>query len=303
MVGGTGFVGSYLVDELIAAGHRPNLLVRPGSEAKVAKPGACRTVAGELNDDDRIRELMTGCEAAVYLVGILREDRARGVTFDALQREGAQRTMDIARAAGVERFGLLSANGVRPDGNAYQVSKWRAEQHLGASGMAATILRPSVLFGDPCGRMEFCTQLRDEMIGLPLPAPLFFDGLAVSRAGRFLMSPVHVGDVARVLVRSLEATPATSATHVLCGPDALEWREIIRRIAAACGRSKLALPAPALPLRIAATLLDSHPWFPITRDQLDMLLEGNTGDSGDVFGTLRIEPTRFAAENLAYLAS
>ena len=48
----------------------------------------CRVVSGDLDDDDALRETLDGCDAAVYLVGVLREDPARGTTFDALQRRG-----------------------------------------------------------------------------------------------------------------------------------------------------------------------------------------------------------------------
>ena len=41
IIGGTGFVGGYLVDALLDAGHEPALLVRPGSEDKVRRRDAC----------------------------------------------------------------------------------------------------------------------------------------------------------------------------------------------------------------------------------------------------------------------
>ena len=301
IIGGTGFIGSYVVDQLVDAGHEPRLLVRRGSEAKVRHPEKCRIVTGDLTEVDRVRETIAGCDAAVYLVGILREDPARGVTFEAMQQRGAESAIDVAREAGVRRFVLLSANGVHVQGCPYQQTKWQAEQYLKSSGLAATVLRPSVVFGDPRGRMEFCTQLRDQMIRPPVPAPLFFDGLAVREAGRFKLSPIHVRDVARVLVQSLGDTSDRSDTLTLCGPRALEWREIIRTIAAATGGRKLALPVPAAPVRIAARLLGAQRWFPITEDQIDMLLAGNSGDSSAVFSRFGIEPASFDAEHLAYL--
>ena len=301
IVGGTGFVGSYVVDELVAAGHEPRLLVRQGSESKVVRTGSVRVVSGDLDDVESIRRTVEGCDAVVYLVGILREDARRGVTFDALQRRGAERVVDLARASGVDRFALLSANGVARAGTAYQTTKWQAERYVEASGMRSIILRPSVVFGDPRGRIEFCTQLRDELFRLPVPAPLFFDGVSFWRAGRFRMSPVHVRDVARVLVAALDGAGAGSEVHVLGGPEALEWREIIARIGAALGKRKLALPAPAMVVRGAARMLDSEPWFPITCDQLDMLLAGNVGESSAVFARFGVEPTAFSPANLAYL--
>ena len=79
------------------------------------------------------------------------------------------------------------------------------------------------------------------------------------------------------------------------------WKEIIRTIAAATGKQKLMLPAPACAVRAAASLLDSQAWFPITREQIDMLMEGNTCDSNEIFALLDIEPTTFDSASLAYL--
>ena len=303
LFGGTGFIGSYTVDELLTAGHEPRLMVRSGAEAGTLQAKNCTVITGDVNDDRSVRDTLADCEAAVYSIGILREHPARGVTFDALQRAAAVRVIEMAREAGVRRFVMMSANGVETRSNEYQSSKLDAERCLAAARLAGTVLRPSVVFGDPRGRNEFCTQLRDQLIASPLPAPMFFDGLRPSQAGRFRMSPVHVADVARVLVRALEHNTSDFEVLPLCGPEPLEWREIIRRIAAAVGRRKLTLPAPALPLRLLAKVLQSHEWFPLTADQLDMLLAGNTGDSSDVFARFGIDPIPFDTPNLAYLQS
>ena len=116
------------------------------------------------------------------------------------------------------------------------------------------------------------------------------------------MSPIHVRDVAECFVRAL-AEPATiGQTYALCGTEAVAWPEIIRRIAAACGRRKLILPAPVPLLKLVAALLDRFEFFPVTRDQLTMLVEGNTGDSRAVFELLGVQPASFEGDSLAYLA-
>lgn len=300
LFGGTGFVGSYLVDALIAAGHRPNLLVRAGSDDRVRRAPDCGLVHGDIGDPEAVAEVLQGCDAAIYNIGILREYPSRGITFHALQYEGAKSAIDAARKAGVQRFVLMSANGVDARATAYQESKFQAELHLKQSGLAGTVFRPSVVFGDPRGRMEFCTQLRDDMIRPPIPAPNFFAGWSPARGG-FSMSPVHVEDVAQAFVRSLENEETIGGCYPLCGPEALPWPEIIRSIAAACGRRKLVLPVPVGPVRLIASIFDRFEFFPVTRDQLTMLLQGNTGDSRAIFGLLGIAPRFFDAEGLGYL--
>ena len=300
LFGGTGFVGSYVIDALLAAGHDPVPLVRPGSEYKVRQAGRCRLVPGDVDNAAAIASALKSCDAAIFLIGILRERPKKGITFEALQYEAARRVIDAASGQGVRRLLLMSANGVSADGTAYESTKFRAERYLAASALDGTVFRPSVVFGDPRGRTEFCTQLRDQMVRPPLPAPAFFTGIS-PRRGTFSMTPVHVRDVAAAFVGSLDDPGTIGETFPLGGPDTLAWPEILRRIADACGRRKLILPVPVLPIRLAAAALDRFPFFPVTRDQLDMLVKGNVVTSQRLFERFGIEPAGFSAAELAYL--
>ncbi len=302
LFGGTGYVGSYLVDTLLANDMHPVLLVRPGSEDRVAQSAHCTIVSGDIDDREAINRVAAASDALIYNIGILREFPNRGITFERLHYTGACHTMDAATDNGVRRFLLMSANGVKADGTGYQSSKHRAESYLKECDLDWTILRPSVLFGEPRGRMEFATQLATDIIDAPLPAPLFYPGLLPFNAGSFMMSPVHVTDVATAFVRALQDPQSIGQTLHLGGPESISWKEILRRLAAAKGRSKLMLPAPALGVSAAAALLERFEDFPITRDQIRMLLEGNTCSADDL-RRLGIEPRSFSIDELAYLAS
>jgi uncharacterized protein YbjT (DUF2867 family) len=298
--GGTGFVGSYLIDALVDAGHEPSVLVRRGSEHKVRHADRCRLVSGEIDDKAAIASTLENSDVAIYLIGILRENPPAGITFKALQLDGACRVIDAAKAKGVRRFLLMSANGVRKDGTTYQRTKFEAEQYLAYSKLPGTVFRPAVIFGDPRGRMEFGTQLRDEMIRLPVPAPAFFSGLLPSR-GSFSMTPVFVEDVALAFSRSLHNEAVVSRTLKLGGSEELSWREIIQRVAAASGRRKLIVPVPVMPVRLAAALLDRFDFFPLSRDELTMLMEGNSVTTQRDFEMLGIKPVAMTVDQLAYL--
>lgn len=304
LFGGTGFVGSYIVDELIRNEHQPVLLVRSGSESKVRHRDRCHLVSGDIQDSDAIRKTLEGCDVAIYLIGILRESPGKGITFEEMQYRGARRTIDLAVEAGAKRFLLMSANGVKPDGTPYQRTKYQAEQYLKSTALNWTVFRPSIIFGDPRGQpMEFCSMLYQQMIKPPLPAPLFYKGLLPTDAGTFRMAPVHVRDVATVFVKSLDKSEAYGTIFEVCGPDALQWKEIIRLIGKVVGKDKLMVPAPAFGVKSMAAALDRFEFFPVTRDQITMLLEGNTCDSSEVFERLDVTPTTFDENSLAYLKS
>ena len=299
--GGTGYVGGYLIDELLDKGHHPVLLVRPESRHKVRHRERCTLIDGDIASTDSVRVAISGADAVIYNIGILREFPSSGVTYEALHFEGARRAMDAAEEAGARRFLLMSANGVKADGTGYQRTKYMAEQYLKTTSLVWTVFRPSVLFGKPRGRIEFATQLYRDIVCSPLPAPLFYDGLLPVNAGEFRMSPVHVKDVASVFVKALDMPEAAGHIFALCGPESFSWKEILKIIAEAAGATKRALPAPVLLLKGIAAVLDQYAFFPITRDQLTMLMEGNTCDGHDAFHTFSTEPASFDTTNLSYL--
>ncbi len=302
VIGGTGFVGSHLTRRLIAAGHRPRLLVRPGSEGKIEATDECEVAQGKVANQAALKDCLSGVDAVIYLIGILREFPSRGVTFEALQYQGVVDTIEAAQAMGVDRFLLMSANGIRAEGTPYQRTKYQAEMALKSSPLRWTIFRPSVIFGDPQGRMEFCSQLKKDIIDPPLPAPLFYSGLLPRGAGSFELAPVSVSDVADAFVLALTEPRTESQTYSLCGPQRLSWKEILATIAAAAGRTKLMLPAPVLAIQATAGLLDRFRWFPISRDQLRMLMEGNVCTENDSFARLGLTPTPFGIDRLGYLS-
>jgi uncharacterized protein YbjT (DUF2867 family) len=301
IIGGTGFVGSYLLEKLAADGHQTRVLTRPGSEHKLPEVAGVESIPGDVADEAALTACFEGCDAAIYLIGILREDLTKGITFDALQRRGAERAMQVAETLGVKRFLLMSANGIDAAATPYQVTKLAAEDSLKASGLDWTIFRPSVIFGPPRGRMEFCSQLKAELIDSPLPAPLFYTGLLPTGAGAFELGPVHVEDVAAAFANALNLPSSVGQTYELCGPDAWSWKEILRGIAVAVGKRKLMLPAPVMFIGPVAGIMGRFSWFPVTRDQLTMLLAGNTC-AEDGFAPLDIQPRPFTQDTLAYLA-
>ena len=301
--GGTGFVGSYIIDNLIDSQYTPRILVREKSKKKIISADKCELVIGDIFDEKAIKEVLNGVDAVIYTIGLIREFPSLGITFEKLHFEGAVKCMDLSFQTGVKRFILMSANGVCPDGTGYQKTKWMSEQYLKNTDLDWTIFRPSTIFGDPRGkgRPEFFTQLKSDLIDLPLPAPLFHQGLLPFNAGNFLMSPIHIKDVAQFFVKSLKEEKYYGQVLEL-GNEDHTWKEMLRMLTTALNRNKLMIPAPIGPVMAVASLLDRFSWFPATKDQLMMLAEGNTCDSSKLFADFEIEPTPLNPDNLSYLA-
>ena len=115
VIGGTGYVGSYITDELIANDITPRLLVRDGSESKVLQPDKCEIVIGDVENDKAVQDTLDGCEAVIYLIAVIREFPSKGLTNERFQFRGLERVVNIAEKMGVKRFLLMSALGASPD--------------------------------------------------------------------------------------------------------------------------------------------------------------------------------------------
>lgn len=302
LFGGTGFVGSYIIDELLAQKMIPRILVREDSQSKLLDPGECELIYGDLKNENAIRETISGCDAVIYSVGIIREFPSKGITFEDIQFQGAKRCIDIAKDEHIKRFILMSANGVKKKGTAYQQTKMMAEEYLKWSELDYTIFRPSLIFGDPrgSGRPEFCTQLKKDMLGIPFPAPNFHEGLNPFMAGNFGLSPIHAKDVATIFVKSINEKQTVNKVFEL-GGEAYYWKEVIEIISGAYGKNKWIIPAPVFAVKSLAAVLGRFAWFPITKDQLTMLVEGNVCSSKDIFEMFDINPIPFNSDSLAYL--
>ena len=300
LFGGTGFVGNYIINELIDSGFSTKVLVRKGSESKVVAD--CEIVYGDIGDKKSIKETIKDTEAIIYNIGIIREFPSKGITYTGLHYEGVRLCIQMAEEMNVKRFILMSANGVKLNGTGYQNSKFQAEQEVQNSNLQWTIFRPSLIFGRPHNpvHQEFCSQLRDEMLSLPFPAPLFYEGILPVNAGSFSMSPIHAKNVSEFFVKSLNMKSTVRKIYNIGGLEDLTWKEIIHRISRASNKLPWKVPVPAILIKFVARIFDRFEWFPVTNDQLTMLMEGNIVNEL-YFSNFDIEPIEFSAKNLDYL--
>jgi len=313
LIGGTGYVGSYIIDELIDHDHVPRLLVRDGSEHKVTQPEKCEIINGNIEDDEAIGQTLDDCDAVIYLIALIREFPSRGLTNEKLQFKGSKRVAEIAEEKGVKRFLLMSALGAdpNPNGSKYMQAKHLAEQSIKNTGLNWTIIRPSSLFGDPRGgeRPEFCMMLDKLMLSLipypkilPFPAPSFFTGMNPLDAGNYALSMIHVKDIASVFVKILADEGSMKQTIEIGGNREVTWNEIVTSIAKVTGRKVIMVPAPFFVISFIAGILDRFKWFPAGKDQLNDLVKGSVCDSSELLNKYDIEPIPFDIKNLKYIS-
>jgi NADH dehydrogenase len=285
VTGGTGFVGSEVIRQLVAADHEVIALVRPGSEDKLVKPKQVTLHHGDVNDLNSLIEGMQQCEAVIHLVGIIREDPKRQLTFERLHVDATRNVIQAATVAGARRLIHMSANGARPDSNtAYHDTKWRGEELVRSSKLQWTIIRPNLIFG-PGG--EFVEMLADLIRKLPV-VPVVGDG-------QYRMQPVAVEQVAETYVKALSLDKAAGNSYELGGAASYSYDEILDLTGQALGQKKvIKLHQPVMLVKPVVSMLEGFSKFPITSDQLTMMLEGNECDEKLWADDFKIDPTTYA---------
>ena len=217
-----------------------------------------------------------------------------------MQYQGLVDVIDHCSEMEIKKFILMSANGIEKNITDYQRTKLAAENYLMQSGLNYTIFRPSVIFGDPKGRMEFATQLLNEMIIPPIPAVNFFSNLD-PKLNSVMMSPVHVHDVVEAIYTALNSDITNDKAYNLGGPNKLSWIEIIKTIMTVTKKEKLVIPMPIIFMKIVTKLFSWIPLLPVTYDQIIMLEQGNTASPSDLEELIKRNLRPFDINNLSYL--
>jgi uncharacterized protein YbjT (DUF2867 family) len=281
--GGSGFIGRYIVKRLAAKGYVVRVAVRDTERALFLKPmGAVGQVVplhASLTNEATVHRAVEGADLVVNTVGILTEPRSGD--FQRIHAEGAGLVARIAATAGVARLAHISAIGADPRAaSRYAATKGIGEAMLREAFPAATILRPSLVFGPEDALFNRFAALARLLPIIPVIC------------GDTRFQPVYVGDVADAVMAALVRPDAAGAVYELGGPRIWQFRELLAYILQETGRKRRMVDVPIGIARFQARVMELVPGKPLTRDQLLMLQRDNVV-SADVRGLkeLGIVPT------------
>ncbi len=300
--GGSGFVGRHVVRRLAAAGYGVRVAVRYPEDAAFLKPmgdvGQIVPVAADLRREGSVRAAAAAANLVVNLVGILHARRAR--EFERIHVEGAGHVAAAARAEGAEALVHVSALGAEAGSDSvYARSKAAGETAARAQFPAATVLRPSVIFGPEDDFFNRFAALSGWSPFLPVVVPR--TGGLTQGGPRF--QPVYVGDVADAIVVALTRPGHAGKTYSLGGPRVYSMREIMEMVVEGTERRRYLLPMPIWLARVQAAFLQFLPSPPLTPDQVKLLLVDNVVPPGAPgLAELGVAPTAAEAIVPAYLA-
>jgi uncharacterized protein YbjT (DUF2867 family) len=259
LFGGGGFVGRYVAQALFRAGARVRIAQRNPGSANFLKPlaglGQDQFVAVDVRDPARVRAAVRDSDAVVNLVGVLKGD------FQAMHVDAARAIAEASAAEGASALVHLSAIGAEPESDsAYYRTKGEGEATVRSAFPAATIMRPSLVFGRE-------DNFVNRFAGLARLAPV----LPVVKPG-MRIQPVYAADVGRAIAAAvLDPNGHGGRTYELGGPQVLTMRELMAWVCETTGRGR---PLVDVPDPVAAALARLTGWLPgapLTHQQWLML--------------------------------
>jgi NADH dehydrogenase len=292
--GGSGFVGRHVVRALAKREYRIRVAVRrpelAGHLQPLGRVGQIHSVQANLRYPGSIEAAMRGSHVAINLVGILAEGGAQ--KFDAVQGAGAAAVARAASAAGA-RLVHVSAIGADEDSaSRYARSKATGEKAVLATLPAATILRPSVVFGPE-------DQFSNRFAALARVSPL----LPLIGGGLTKLQPVYVGDVATAVADAVDGKTKAGAVYELGGPEVLTMREIMEIILAVIERKRMLVSLPFGLAKLQALALQFAPGpLKLTPDQVALLRSDNVVSAASQAAGLTLEGLGILPDSLQAIA-
>jgi NADH dehydrogenase len=293
VLGGSGFIGRYIVGRLALRGALVTVGCRRAEDAKFLKPmgnvGQIATVNVDLGDPELLPAFLAGNLALVNCVGILRESGRQ--RFELLHHTGPARLARLAREAGVERLVHVSALGAEPRSSSlYARTKAAGERAVRDAFPTATILRPSLVFGP---EDQFFNRFAAMAVISPV-LPLI--------GGETRFQPVYVGDVADAVVACLDDSVTAGRTYELGGPKTYSLRELLELLLAEIRRQRRLADLSFGLAGALARLASMLPAAPLTPDQVELLKSDNIVAPGALdLASLGITPTAVEAILPTYL--
>jgi NADH dehydrogenase len=234
--GGSGFLGRYTVRALAKDGWRIRVAVRQPHRTPelrvMGDVGQIELVQANLRHEGSVAAALDGAEAAVNLVGLLYETGAQ--TFETVHVRSARSVAAAAAAAGASRLVHLSAIGADlASASAYARTKAEGEAAVRAEFPAATILRPSVVFGE---EDDFFNRFA-AMAGLSPMLPLI-------GGGHTRFQPVYAGDVGAAVARALGPQAPLGGIYELGGPKVYTFKALMELMLTEIQRRRALVPIP-----------------------------------------------------------
>jgi uncharacterized protein YbjT (DUF2867 family) len=291
ITGASGYLGSHITRQLVAAGKAVRGLIRQPQRAQ--KEGRLKGlpvewVTGDVTDPASLAPAFQDVTTVIHTVAIAIEKGGR--TYEEINYQGTVNVVEAAKSSGVQRLintCQLGASAHLP--YRFLASKGKAQDYVAQSGLAWTAFRPSVIWGPE-------DEFANTFARLAPFTPLIFPSIGGEDAK---FQPIWVEDVAACFVKALDDPATIGKEYEIGGPEVLTLAEIERRTLQAIGAKRLMIPFPLPILRVVVGLMEALlPAPPVTHSLLDLLSVSNVTTSNAIGGFVE-QPRPFTVENVA----
>jgi len=254
VTGGTGFLGSHLIEALVARGELIKALVRPGSDIRLLERLGVERVTGDLGDTASLSAAVAGVDR-VYHCAALASDWGSWVTFEAANVEGVRNLLGACLATNIEKFIHVSTTDVygHPDHTAneqapfrlrgwpYGDTKIRGEQLVWdyhcRYGLPVTVIRPAAIYGPRSPTFV------GEIVDLLQKRQMMHIGTSIKPAGLG-----YVDNVVDLMLLAANTEASLGQAYNANDDSVVTWRTYINRLADMIGARH---PRITVPHRIA----------------------------------------------------
>ena len=322
VIGGGGFLGRYVVQDLVRAGARVRVCVRDPQGAQFLKilgdVGQVSIVYANVCNPGSLLTAVDGADSVINLAGVLKK-RGKN-SYERVHVEGARNVAMAAKDSGIKNLVHVSSISANPDSrSAYGRTKSAGEQAVMEEFPDAVILRPSLLIGPEDQFMNTFAKMAGispvlPVVGCPvIPKIKMVAGastqwripvLEFCSMGGANFQPVYVGDVASAIINSLNNKSARGKTFELTGPLTYTFKRLLELMLAETEQKCLIVPAPIPMALTQAFFMEFIPGSIVSRDQVWLMVEGNV-KSGEcpTIEALGITPKNIESVLPTYLRS
>ncbi len=258
VIGSKGFLGGYVLEELKKKGYEIKELV------------------GDARKKEDVAKNIENCNTVINLIGIIRETKDKKFYDEHFLT--VKNIVDAIKDSKIRKLVHVSALGVSKDAKTgYLKTKHLGEEYIANSGLDYTIFRPSIIFGKEDKSINYFLKFVNKG---------FF---VVFGRGDYKLQPVYVRDVAKAIVDSIKNKKASNKIIEIAGNKQYTFNEMIDAMARSRRRKVIKIHVPIGTVRFLAKLFWRFSWFPITAEQLDMLIIGNVSNDNSFEGIFDIQ--------------
>ena len=284
VTGAGGFSGSRIVARLVQEGERPRVLLRNPAKASRLPADGVEVVEGDTTKMDTLAPALAEVDTVIH-AAFITADRKQGPGVNYYQTNviGTRNLVEAAKTAGVQRIVVLSGLGTHPaNPGSYMQGRYLAEEAVRQSGLAWSILGPSVQFGKDAA---FFKGLSDLIKGTPVVVPMV-------GSGKVPFQPLWVEDVVTCLVKMVREPATYDGRRIdVGGPDVYTYAQILDLLMRKLHKRRIKLPGPMPLVAVGAGVMEAVlPKPPITVAALGLFSAPNTTDLDSVAKNFGFQP-------------